>query len=240
METAKLLRYEAVASIRGELEDSTNWESFLAAAQTIANDTSSQLLLPFDVGQLPPLTTSADRAVYETTNAISLYTSLGAMPKVAASDPRLWSYLTFGPYSGYMRARWPLNDGRSWKKRVSDRWMVKSNTTGALRLWWLADLTFDPKLERKFSSAHQDEWAYTKAALANEDRVMAIFDRGSGAIGELRFALLDRCLELGDEASEDWLRRLMKEITLANGYSDLSFRSYDDLYELIRETEDAS
>lgn len=244
MDTAKLLRQEAVIEIGREMDESTSAHDFLDRASAIANSAANQLLLPFDVGPLPDLSAKGDRAAFEPANAIGLYASLGAMPKVAAADGRLWAYLAFGPLRPYMEARWALNAERNWKRRVEDRWLLKAPTTGALirhglaRLWWLADLTYDPTLRQRASFAHQDEWQYLRIALSNEDRVMAIFDRSTGAMRELRFALLDRCVEVGDRANEDWLRGLMKEMTLANGYSDLSFRTYADLRSLIQDTDD--
>lgn len=246
MTNAKVLRMDSIERIRQTLDGADSPKDFLDEVATIANDPDSLLELPFDTSELTDLVVGSDRALAEVTNAIALYEGLGALPPVAAADERLWTYLALVPFRGYMERRWPIDESRSWKNRAQDRWLMKSATYGVLirhgisRLWWLADLTFDPALERPLSVETGDPWIYLRTALASEDRIMAIFDRDSGLVPELRFVLLEHCYRSGPRATEVWLRSLMKEITLTSGYRDLSSLDSQELAEMLNELDPGS
>jgi hypothetical protein len=77
------------------------------------------------------------------------------------------------------------------------------------RLWWVANLTHDPDRQRPLSKATDDPFAYTKVAMEKEDRFLAIFDRDSGMMPELRFALLEHFLKDAAYSREDYIRELV-------------------------------
>ena len=238
---ARVLREDSTDAIWGALQDATSPNDFLELSASLVRDPDNLLELPFDSSDLPDLTTGPDRAKAEIENAVLIYDALGAMPKVAAANERLWTYLALGPCRPYMEQRWPISDIRSWKNRTQDRWLMKSATYGVLirhgisRLWWLADMTFDPGLTRPLSSESGDPWAYLKVALANEDRILAIFDRDAGLVSGIRFALLEHCYRAEGKATETWLRALMKEVTLTSGYRDLSVLDATELAVVLAE-----
>ncbi|WP_460968727.1 DUF6339 family protein [Pedococcus soli] len=235
-----VLTEDAVDALWSNLANATTAADFLETTKEITTNPENLLRLPFDLGVLPALKADGPRGSFEFDNAIDLYEALGPMPRVAAADPRLWSYLAFGPYSDYMSARWSPDGVRNWRARFNGRWLVRSATTGSLirhglaRLWWLAELTYDPHLERSLSKEHADPWWYLRVALAREDRIMALFDREAGSIDNLRFALLDLCDRDSVASTEDGLRALMKEVTLSYGYRDLAALSAEETDALLR------
>lgn len=239
METAAVLRKDAADRIWSALNEAHSVRQFIEEASGIVSDRANLLALPFETSPLAELETRADRARSETQNAIALYEALGAMPRVAAADERLWTYLALGPCRQYMESRWPLEATRSWKGRAQARWLIKSPTYGTLirhgiaRLWWLAELTYDPDLRNPLSADKDDPWAYLRVALGNEDRIIAIFDRDTALNSSVRFALLEYCQR--HNASESDLRALMKEVTLAAGYQDLSAVDQTQLVPLIED-----
>ncbi|WP_404386955.1 DUF6339 family protein [Knoellia locipacati] len=239
MSIAMVLRKDATDAVWSALEESASTAGFLETSSSITADPANLLELPFNTSALPELLAGQDRATSEFNNAVAIYEALGAMPRVAAADERLWTYLALGPFRPYMEGRWPLDGLRSWKKRTQDRWLIKSATYGTLirhgiaRLWWLAELTYDPTLQSPLSRELEDPWAYLRVALANEDRIVAIFDRDSGLNPTLRLALLEFCHR--NEPSEAELRSLMKEVTLLAGYRDLSAVDPASLLPLLEE-----
>ncbi|WP_353508752.1 DUF6339 family protein [Intrasporangium sp.] len=239
---AMCLTEKAVRDIRLHSEEAESPSAFLESVDEVLRNSDNLLQLPFPTGGLPDLVVvDSSREVAEVANAQALYQALGAMPRVAASDPRLWNYLALGPMREYMNARWSLEGTRNWRGRLADRWLLNRATMGSLirhgvaRLWWLAELTYDASQERPLSAGSRNEWAYLEAALLKEDRVMAVFDRDFGSIPGVRFALLEHLTALGDRATQSTVRSMAKEITLLNGYRDLCVQSHLQLLETIRE-----
>jgi hypothetical protein len=138
-----------------------------------------------------------------------------------------------------MEKRWPLEDIRSWKGRVQDRWLMLNSSRGPLvrhgisRLWWVAALTYDAKKEYRLSKEAGDAFAYTAEVFRNEDRLNALFDREAGALPDLVKAVLDHASQGGAYATDGHIRELMKEITLVYGYRDLSFLDRSALEALV-------
>lgn len=230
--------WDALVEIRSLVDEVQDAHSFFVEADRLLDQPDSTLALPFATGGLPSLTTDGDRRQYEPDNAANLYASLGAMPPVAGADSRLWTWLALGPYRQYMMERWSPLETRNWRGRLNDRWLLPAgtSTTGKLirhglsRLWWLADLTHQPSA---LTTPNHDEWHYLRLALSSEDIVLAIFDRETGAIPALRFALLDQ-IALWEGGAER-IRSLMKEVTLTYGYKDLTYLSRADATQLVAE-----
>jgi len=225
---ARALTYGALVQLKTALDEAATPDDFLAEADAIIARRENLLDLPIDIGQPDPLTpgTSGSQG-RDVDNAPLVYEYLGVMDPANASDRRLWSYLAFATYRDYMEARWPLAEVRNWKARAETRWLMLSATRGRLvrhgiaRLWWVAALTHDPRMEHPLSSGADDPFAYTRAVLRNEDRVNALFDREAGAIPALVRRVLEHVDADADRAADKYVRDLMKELTLVYGYRDI-------------------
>lgn len=230
---------------RTALGDALRWattpEDFLAQADAIVGRPENQLELPTDLGEPTPLSALTDPSA-EPENGPALYEYIGALDPSNAADPRLWTFLAFSTFREYMEQRWPLANRDSWKRRVEDRWLLKGAPTrgklvrhGIARLWWITNATYDPGLQYPLSEASGDPFAYTRVALRNEDRILAIFDREAGGYPQLVRAVLEHIA--GNEAHErgSHVRALMKDLTLVLGFRDLGLPSPAELRELIEE-----
>jgi hypothetical protein len=237
----KALKDEALLQIQKALSDASSSEEFLAYADAVVHQSRNLLELPFE--------TSAPDALHlgepgergrDVANAPLVYEFLGAMDPANASDPRLWTYLSFVTYREYMEKRWSLNEESNWKGRAETRWTMPRVNRGKLvrhgiaRLWWIASLTHDPTLRYPLSSDSEDPFAYTSAVLANEDRVNALFDREAGAIPAVIRCVLEHVDEDPQFQSDNYIRRLMKEITLTYGYRDLGALDEEILREVVK------
>jgi len=225
MTEAMCLTDSGLHAIREAKASARSAEEFVRLVDAIvAND--ALLPLPFSSEALPDLANAGDRHHDEVSNAIEVYEALGALPRVAAADPRLWTYLAVGPYREYMLTRWPISGIKSWSGRLADRWIVSSASLrplirhGISRLWWLAELTFDPHCHEPLSQVSGDPWAYLKVALAKEEHVVAVFEREVGTIPFVRRALLEYLAR--EEPRDEEIRKVMKELVLAYGFKELS------------------
>lgn len=246
--TSLLTLYTETATDRHmlRLRDAESPDDFLRAMASIAEDDGSRLPVEWTYGaELPEL--RSDRsgtgliAGTEAQNAVHIYEYLGPMTPVEASDRRLWTYLSTVTFLDYTSKRWPLEgvSGASWKNRVLDRWiMPRSGRTELIRnsisrLWWVANLTHDQECGRPLSKDANDPFAYTRVALEKEDRFLAIFDRDSGMVPELRFALLEHFLKNENYTKEAYVRDFMKEVILISGYRELAGLSAEQVREVL-------
>jgi hypothetical protein len=237
---ARALNYKALVELKSALDASESSSDFLAEADAIIASADNVLELPLNLGSPEFLDAgSPNDTGRDVDNAPRVYEYLGALDRANASDRRLWTYLTFSTYREYMEKRWPLEDLRSWKGRVQDRWLMLNSSRGKLvrngisRLWWVAALTHDPKMEHGLSKEAGNPFAYTAEAFRNEDRLNAIFDREAGALPDLVKAVLEHASQGGTYATDKHIQTLMKEMTLVYGYRDLSFLDIQALRELV-------
>ena len=237
----KALKEEALLQIQSALLGASSSEDFLANADAVVHQSRNLLDLPFETSTPDALNLgeSGERG-RDVANAPLVYEFLGAMDPANASDPRLWTYLSFVTYRDYMNERWPLNGVSNWKSRAETRWMMPRVNRGKLvrhgisRLWWIASLTHDPTLRYPLSSNSMDPFAYTSEVLANEDRINTLFDREAGAIPAVIRCVLEHVNEDIQFHSDNYIRKLMKEITLTYGYRDLSAIDEDTLREVVK------
>lgn len=236
---ARALRLDALHQLKTALDSAATPADFLAEADRIVTDPDNLLELPFSTGSPDPLTPGTPRTpARDADNAPLVYEFLGAVDRANASDRRLWTYLAFATYRDYMEQRWPL-DADGWKNRVERRWLILNANRGTLvrhgiaRLWWIAALTYDAARDHPLSRTTGDPFAYTRAALRNEDRVNAIFDRQAGAETGVVRAVLEFAAAEPDGVSDNVIRRIMKEITLVYGYRDISYLEAANLNEVI-------
>lgn len=233
----------ALAAIAGALAEANNPEEFLKMVDRIAADPTNTLTYPFSIDEPEPLqfrahSRAADGESFDSANAERVYEHLGAIERVQASDPRLWTHLAFVEYRDYMERRWPL-EGENWKNRVKDRWFLQRSTRGVLirhgiaRLWWIAELTYDPHLEHPLAQADDDPWAYTRFAFGSEDRILQIFDRQTGHLENINFAILGHMASHEDRQQDTFIRSLTKEILREYGIRDLGLLNAQQSQELV-------
>lgn len=227
---ARALTYKALVELKSALDAADSPNDFLAEADAIIANEENLLELPLDLGSPEFLDAgSPNDTGRDVENAPRVYEYLGALDRANASDRRLWTFLALSTYREYMEKRWPLEDLRSWKGRVQDRWLMLNSSRGPLvrhgisRLWWVAALTYDPKKEHPLSKETGNAFAYTAEVFRNEDRLNALFDREAGALPDLVKAVLEHASQGGIYSTDGHIREVMKEITLVYGYRDLSF-----------------
>lgn len=218
----------ALLELQSALAGAATHEDFLAQADAVIARSANVLELPFDTGAAEQLDPGSEGAQgRDASNAPLVYEFLGAMDPANASDERLWTFLAFATYRDYMEKRWPLV-GENWRGRAETRWMMPRVSRGKLvrhgiaRLWWVASLTYDPKSEHRLARDSGDPFAYTRAVLANEDRVLALFDREAGAVQPLVRVVMEHLAEDPSRRADSYVRDLMKEVTLVYGYRDLA------------------
>ena len=227
---ARALTESALFSLYEALKIATDPQDFLSRADAIITNPVHQLPLPVSLGIPDALNASGTKAV-DVNNALVVHQYIGEKDRANAADARLWTYLAFATFRGYMELRWPLDLSEAnpdkWKRRVIDRWMMhnRSVTRGRLirhgiaRLWWGAHLTYEPE-------AKPDPYVYTRELFKREDRLNAILDREVGALPNIRMAVLTYLTNAGADATETHLRRLMQYLTLIYGYRDLGALSH--------------
>lgn len=230
------------------LRDADSAVDYLQAISGIAHDADSKFQVEWNFkSDVPEL--RYDRAGNalppgaEAQNAIDVFGYLGNMTPVEASDRRLWTYLSTVTFLDYTSHRWSLERER-WENRVLDRWLMPRGGRAELvrnsisRLWWVANLTHDPECQRPLSQLANDPFAYTKVAMEKEDRFLAIFDRDSGMIPELRFALLEHFLKDDAYTKEAYVRDFMKEVILMTGYRELAGLSAEQIHNVLASISD--
>ncbi len=227
---ARSLTSGALLELQSALAGAATPEDFLAQADAVVTRSGNVLELPFDTGAAEALDPGSEGAQgRDVNNAPAVYEFLGAMDPANASDERLWTYLAFATYREYMEQRWPLvGESGNWRGRAETRWMMPRVSRGKLvrhgiaRLWWVASLTYDPRKEHPLARGTGDPFAYTRSVLANEDRVLALFDREAGAVQPLVRVVLEHLAEDASRRADSYVRDLMKEVTLVYGYRDIA------------------
>jgi hypothetical protein len=239
--SAAALTSSALMALHDALDDAANPPDFLAEADAIVANPENVLLLPTDLGVPDPIRPATRSEGVDAANGPAVYEYIGALDPSNASDPRLWTYMAFVAYRAYMEERWPLFGQPNWKRRAQSRWLLRGATRGRLvrhgiaRLWWVTELTYDPRCEYPLSQVDADPFAYTRAVFRNEDRINALFDREAGAIPTVVRSVLEHVGKSDAYGRDDHMRALMKELTLVMGFRDLGVLSTTDLDELIEE-----
>jgi hypothetical protein len=239
---AAALTETALTALNDALAQAPTSLDFLAQADAILEKPENRLLLPYNLGEPDPIRPTAGVAGVDAANGPAVFDYVGALDPSNASDPRLWTFMAFSTYRAYMEERWPLaTESKNWKNRAQNRWLLRGRTRGRLvrhgiaRLWWVTNLTYDPKCDYPLSEVDGDQYAYTRAVFRNEDRINALFDREAGAIPSVVRAVLEHAGKNDTYGRDNHVRAVMKELTLVMGFRDLGVLSAIDLDELIEE-----
>lgn len=238
--SASVFTENARIAVTDALAQAPSPADFLAQVDSISGESENVRLLPYDLGEPELLRPPVRGTASDAENGPAVFEYIGALDASNASDPRLWTFLSFNTYREYMETRWPLQ-GDGWRQRAETRWILGGSTRGKLvrhgiaRLWWVTNLTYDAKCEYPLSQISDDPFAYTRAAFRNEDRINALFDREAGAIPSLTRAVLEHASERRAFARDKHVRAVMKELTLVMGFRDLGLLPEDALVQLIDE-----
>lgn len=225
---------EALDLLELRLHESENSNEFLLEADSIASQTRYLIDLPTAIEFTQPL-----QFGQEGSNASILFEAIGAIDRSNAADPRLWSYLSMIAAREYMSKRWPLETASNLSNYANDHWLMttpssrKMMRNGVGRLWWIANLTYDPEFSHPLSASTGDPFAYTKWVLENENRRQAIFERQLGRSPRLRWAVMEAMQELQESGKKDNSKALLKKVYLHSGYQRLETLPDHRLKEVI-------
>jgi hypothetical protein len=175
-------------------------------------------------------------------NSIRLHRALPELTRLQARDPRLWTRLSHLDLWPYMRKRWPiekyLKDGdKVAQGRVLERYFIAQSQSRALmrngvaRLWWGAQLTFDPR--------RSNPYELTGVLFSTLDIAQQILERGMGRAhavlhGFLEF-LLKHNTELltGGDSNRARIRKLAKFLNMHGGLCILDCLSKAEVMNLL-------
>jgi hypothetical protein len=168
----------ALSQLRGGIE--TNRSAYLSGlAGTLLDSIDAAILESRIQADTPPkLEMPSEGQLRDSENVRRIYQWLNHLTPVQASDPRLWVYLTHGPYASYAAARWPIDAESNVTDRIRERYFLEGEGLASLvrnsvaRLWWFGYLTRDMN--------QLDPFELTDVLLSLQDIQMAFLERAIG------------------------------------------------------------
>lgn len=160
-------------------------------------------------------------------NSIRVYEAMGGkLNRLQATDFRLWSSLTHTFGWDYMQARWPMEKNKEIG-RITDRYFRGSHPymrNGISRLYWAAELTYDPDNENPYE--------YLEYVLRYQDLAVHALDR---QIGRAKNSLLGnlQALKEADLNENDW-RLFFAKINQFGGINMLDAISKEESLDVSR------
>lgn len=112
-----------------------------------------------------------ERAQIDQFVAPTVHESIDIDPKDAAREG-IWHYLATVEFPDFVRYRWPIDDENRTKKSMREKFLGRHRdvySNAFHRLWWIAELTHDPKLK--------NEYERTVDTLKTQRLANTIFDR---------------------------------------------------------------
>lgn len=170
---------------------------------------------------------------YDFENSKLIYEAYKNLTVIEATDIRIWTYLTHGPFWGYMRKRSPLEKIAYTEKKkdyILTHWFIKSLNAGNIMknnismLWWVSHLTYDSSLK--------DPYQLTKEAFSLLDYTRHLFNEKIGRVRTFTHTFLEYVIrneEIFSKNKQDRVRLLMRKCNFLSGYRLLSTRSKDEL-----------
>lgn len=232
--TEYIFNDNAIKLLALRLRDSDTPQDFLAEVDELANDRLNLLRLPEPIVFAYELDGDDDGS-----NAVKVLEAIGFIDRARAADPRLWSYLALVTLRDYMTVRWRLNTAKNFKQNISDHWLMTSPSRrkmvrhGIARLWWIANLTYDPKMKKPLSQKEDDPFAYAKWVFENENRRQSIFERQLGASPRVMWAILEAAAESDASDQSQLIKDIAKDVNLNAAYRNLETLEQDKLVGLI-------
>lgn len=181
-----------------------------------------------DLESAPGLGTKTDP-----TYAELLHTALRDLPRRVLLDPRLWQWLSLGPFSTYTLARWCDIEGpeeaQSLPKSQRVRFVGSASLSGIARsstgrLFWGAEAAWrtDGDYER------------VKKVFSSADVFVGIFERRLGLDPERAMALLGVVLKIRGKKAEERRRTVLREVNMVLSTTSLEALEPKDVGNLAR------
>lgn len=232
--TISFFRADAVSRLAAAMTNTESESDALAIIDDFASDHSNLLSAEWSFnGAQPDLLAMHLGGASTDALARAVYSWMGPMTAVEASDHRVWTYLACVTFQSFTANRWALN-ARNLHRRLADRWVMSAPTRNLLvrnsiaRMWWAAHLTHDAAMTRPLSKQTSDPFAYLAELTRTEDVFLGILDRDLAGCPDVLAALLDHFAANREYATEDYARTLLKEVVLVSGYSDIASFSYEE------------
>jgi hypothetical protein len=176
----RFISNHALAELRSKID--ANQAHYLAGQAgniLVSFDAAAAILESRIIADAPPkLEMPGDDGLHDAENVRRVFQWLNHLTPVQASDPRLWVYLTHGPYANYTAARWPIDAGMNVGDRIRDRYFLEGEGLASLvrnsvaRLWWFGYLTRDSK--------QADPFELADVLLSLQDIQVAFLERAIG------------------------------------------------------------
>ncbi|MGV0435291.1 DUF6339 family protein [Corynebacterium ureicelerivorans] len=224
--TREIFKAEALTALSIRLNASAEPSEFFDFVDELAADPDSTLSIPVPIEWDQPLLHGGKGE--EAANAVEVYSAIGPVNRVVASDPRLWSYLALVTHREYMMQRWPWDEDESFAEAINRRWLITRTTArlmvrhGIARLWWIPNLTFDVDLQEPLSQQAEDPFAYSSWVLQNENRRQYLFEGLIGRTPKLRWAAMRALVDAPEGIPARYAaQELAKRINLEAGFRNL-------------------
>lgn len=190
------------------------------------------------VTELPELTIPENGQFYEYENAVKLFKYLPDLNRTQATDKRIWTFLSHGPYWQYLKARWPLPEASSGKRKIIthilDHWFLEGSKSfsrhGIASLWWGGFITYDDKKENPF--------VLTREFFSKQDYKRVILEENICFYKPLVHAILEYIIENKELFEIQWapkVRFLIRKLNFISGYKILSSLPKSTIKNIIEE-----
>ena len=236
--TTDFFSYEALRTLSVNLTKFDSPTDYFDLVDELASDKRFTKKLPTPIEWSAPLI--AGGSEYEANNAVEVFTSVGAVNRVFASDPRLWTYLALVTHREYMTQRWGWDNDDGFAGAISRRWLIPQAKArsmvrhGIARLWWIPNLTLDDNLDFPLSQSTSDPFAYSSWILDSEERIKSLFEGLIGRTPSVRWAAIKSLSSAPSYIPKrDGARELAKKINLEAGFRNLQTLSEDSLQNLV-------
>jgi hypothetical protein len=176
-------------------------------------------------------------------NAIRVHKLLRHLTPLQARDPRLWTRLVHIECWQYMRRRWPLErfgeDAAKGARFILSRYFVARNDSrgllrnGIARLWWTAQMSYDPE--------RTNPYELTSVLLFALDIAQQLLERNMGRAPVITTGFLEFLLEnkdqllTGGNQNRARIRRLAIFLNMHGGVCLLDCLRQTDVLKLLGE-----
>lgn len=179
-------------------------------------------------------------------NSIRVHQWLRHLPRAAATDARLWTYLSHAEYFEYCRARWDVpSDIEAARRAIVSHWFVGGGRGGlrrnaVARLWWAAALTFAPwDMDSELDHWRKpDPYHFTRVLLSNQDVYQGVVERRFGSSLRVRILLLQAIDEIGATAlpsgASRFVTAFLKGVNLLSAHTEIEGLPCDVAYARLR------
>lgn len=174
----KFISNRALSQLRGDIEKNRSVYLSGHAGSLLVSLDSAIFESRIQVDTCPKLEMPSGGQLYDAENVRRVFQWLNQLTPVQASDPRLWVYLSHGPYVQYTAARWPIDPDSNVAGRIRERYFIEGEGLASLvrnsiaRLWWFGYLTWDKN--------QPDPFELTEVLLSLQDIQMAFLERAIG------------------------------------------------------------